>query len=363
MPVVALPASDKALWHFDLAETLDRISPHTPLGYERQDDEATFQFVRNPERAAQSSRILDADLALSRDVFYVGNDVASLIPTPTDEVPQEEREMVLISDLEPSSRFTFFRQVREGNEKLPFGVDKGKGRREARQGKEVHEAGKDEDEREIGDSEAEGDGEGEDDEDEEDWEDEPAEEEEPDEAEREAEDGESESGGKDSPDSGHEAGKIRAQDRTTFTGDFTETELFGTDWILGEWKVGEDPENYVYSNPYDPPPSAFIPAEPVLQPIRESDMAPRYRRPQAPPIVASTLPKRASSEEATPWASASQPQMRTQFAGGSSPSPEGDWPESSQNALPSTQILSGPFGGRQAAGSAKKKVKKRIPGF
>ncbi|KAI0636734.1 hypothetical protein C8Q77DRAFT_1094359 [Trametes polyzona] len=160
----------------------------------------------------------------------------------------------------------------------------------------------------------------------------------------------------------------------------------GVRLLLQEWDVGTDPMQYEYRDPYDetaPPIPARVqrPAKAAFsqgtQPATES-RPPTQTQTQRPPAIASSTPK------APPAIAASQPpqprrplvaarSQDTFLAPTSRPPPSGSQPvealhgsqtlpPSSQEFMPSTQVLPGPHGGRP--GPVKKKVaKKRLGGF
>lgn len=146
-------------------------------------------------------------------------------------------------------------------------------------------------------------------------------------------------------------------------------ESMGARLLMAEWTLNTDPEDYQYQNPYDDESahgawqqsSSQAPkhnqvtnsraAVPQSMPTRPTIVA---SKPRQPPMLAVSKPQitmPCSQPTAQANYTASQPTGFDTMAG------------SSQNfALPSTQILPGPHGGRLSA-PAKKPAKKRMGGF
>lgn len=145
--------------------------------------------------------------------------------------------------------------------------------------------------------------------------------------------------------------------------------------LLNEWSIGADPENYAYTDPYEEESQQLIAVhrrrQETVPPIVPGTLPP-FRlqvppmvvasKPTAPPIVGVGAPVRAMPTWNTivfenPTQPSRPPAPRT---GSQMVSTDASQPPS-QQLLPSTQVLPGPFGGRQAG--KKKPVKKRLGGF
>lgn len=140
--------------------------------------------------------------------------------------------------------------------------------------------------------------------------------------------------------------------------------------LLNEWSIGADPESYAYEDPYG---ESNQPTPILRQHIAETTaQTTGPARSQVPPMVVASKPTAppiieiaGSSRSEYSWRvsefeNQSQPgrpivpQMASQTT-------STDAPDLSQEALTSTQVLPGPFGGRQAG--KKKPIKKRMGGF
>lgn len=133
----------------------------------------------------------------------------------------------------------------------------------------------------------------------------------------------------------------------------------GVRLLLAEWKLGTDPNDYVYRDPYgladmDEQPTTQFRKAPGTTPMTQK----KQMAPQRPPVVvaAATQPPVVHTFERAPPVTQSQVIQRRH-----SQQIEPGLDAFSQEPLMSTQVLPGPFGGRPAAG--KKPAKKRIGGF
>lgn len=167
----------------------------------------------------------------------------------------------------------------------------------------------------------------------------------------------------------------------------------GVRLLLSEWDLGADPAEYAYHDPYDadamnvsPPiarrkkaPTAILDSAisqsqsqfrvpPSIQPsniIMASLLGPDLRGPPViassqPPLVAASQPAFVMNEPRRALASQPTEFNHTQL-GYSQPRSTFTATQSSQDLMPSTQVLPGPFGGRPAP--KKKPTKKRVGGF
>ena len=142
----------------------------------------------------------------------------------------------------------------------------------------------------------------------------------------------------------------------------------GVSLLLSEWKVGDDPTRYQYVDPYGEEEVTLQKrAHPRWQKKSES-IAGDYEeqlgdQSQAPPTIvaarsiASTQPKPSTSQQLK-----TDPAVRAQTNRVAFSQVEMTEPTSSQPLMTNTQVLSGPFGGRQPVGK-KKPQKKRVQGF
>lgn len=142
----------------------------------------------------------------------------------------------------------------------------------------------------------------------------------------------------------------------------------GVRLLLKEWNIGADPDDYTYEDPYEES-KANVPARrrqhttPLTQ--TQGTIATQSQRP--PMVIASKslIPPIASFRDVPSWnaiGAESQPQMsKVPVLRTGSQVIVNDVTPSSQDFLSSTQILPGPFGGRQAV--KKKATKKRLGGF
>ncbi|KAH8106855.1 hypothetical protein BXZ70DRAFT_1074595 [Cristinia sonorae] len=132
----------------------------------------------------------------------------------------------------------------------------------------------------------------------------------------------------------------------------------GVRLLLDDWKVGTDPGDYVYEDPYGvvQRPSAvkaFVRPRPPPM-VLPSEMMPPPIQSMRPPVIAA---KECPIPRQFP---ASQPQeIRREILGGSQPAAMGMDLSHSQTPFASTQVLSGPHGGRPPP-IKKKPMKKRI---
>ena len=141
----------------------------------------------------------------------------------------------------------------------------------------------------------------------------------------------------------------------------------GVRLLLSDWEIGADTHEYQYRDPYDntePPAAPARAGKKMEKPptVEVKAQPPRMPpviaiAPMAPPPIAAIQPVRprpaAQTQEAGAFYAGSQP---TQFSLSSQPS------QSQEMALPNTQVLPGPFGGRPAP-TKKKSAKKRMGGF
>ncbi|TDL24836.1 hypothetical protein BD410DRAFT_837750 [Rickenella mellea] len=153
----------------------------------------------------------------------------------------------------------------------------------------------------------------------------------------------------------------------------------GVRLLLSEWDVGSNPDEYQYVDPYDAEESHAgigqsgtrnprVPRVPEHSVAGQSTIPPQ---PHQPPLVipASSLKPPAPSKppkiQSQRLTSGSQPLASPQgfqFSHGASQPDPHHPPDSSQDFMTSTQVLPGPFGGRQPVGK-KKPAKKRVVGF
>ena len=132
----------------------------------------------------------------------------------------------------------------------------------------------------------------------------------------------------------------------------------GVRLLLAEWELGTDPNDYTYRDPYG---LADIDIQPVPQYRKPPATAPVTQKKQMPPqrpppVVAAAIqpPIIQTSIERTPVKAQSQAGQQTH-----SQQPERGPDERSQEAMTSTQVLPGPYGGRPG----KKAGKRRMGGF
>ncbi|KAF8586543.1 hypothetical protein K439DRAFT_1615082 [Ramaria rubella] len=154
--------------------------------------------------------------------------------------------------------------------------------------------------------------------------------------------------------------------------------------LVDQWNVGSSPEEYIYKNPYEEPGDSRTTESAVpIRRINEGTVgvgqhiqhgtsitmasAPR------PPLVVTTTSQQVMTNQVGPIASTHQlqrildssPPREVRFLHGQTPPSrsqlEGDHRAESFQG-PSTQPLSGPFGGGGKVGSKKKLVKKRLGG-
>lgn len=151
----------------------------------------------------------------------------------------------------------------------------------------------------------------------------------------------------------------------------------GVRLLLSEWRLGEDPQEYTYVDPYD---TSAAPSRPIAQQPRKRTpphVAPQPSRiqkpptiavkaaPAAPPAIAVTQPSKPALVSAVPHLPQSQQPLPRIPQPGSQPTHTG-WSNSSQSQsqipVMSTQVLPGPHGGRPQP-AKKKPPKKRVGGF
>ncbi|KAL0946619.1 hypothetical protein HGRIS_012815 [Hohenbuehelia grisea] len=149
-------------------------------------------------------------------------------------------------------------------------------------------------------------------------------------------------------------------------------EALGVRLLLKEWTIGTDPRHYYYVDPYE----ASATEAPRVVPRRKHGVASHPAPAQAPTIRTHQPPTVMSSKVIPPTqdvsmrrsaftAQSQDPGLSRHFAvPGSQPQFVSSQPPSqpSQDYLPSTQVLPGPFGGRPSA-VKKKPMKKRLGGF
>lgn len=135
-----------------------------------------------------------------------------------------------------------------------------------------------------------------------------------------------------------------------YSRDEQESELqlpLGVRLLLKDWDIGADPERFTYRDPYG-----------TEEPSQRAASPPRVHVPASQPplvIAANTVPPAVINTRAAPSMGQSQPTVKIPF----STSQATESPP--QFLMTSTQVLPGPFGGRQ---NVKKKVpKKRMGGF
>lgn len=168
------------------------------------------------------------------------------------------------------------------------------------------------------------------------------------------------------------------REREHYTDNKADTEAkndhpLGVRLLLKDWELGTDPSLYTYHDPYDSTSTIMPrharparPPPPIYPEMSQSQRAPPVIAtivPVAPPMIASTQPTRT-----IPAARSQVPQFpafsRNMPHIGSQPSANGAVEDESQSQvplMPSTQVLSGPYGGRPLV--KKKPVKKRLGGF
>lgn len=142
--------------------------------------------------------------------------------------------------------------------------------------------------------------------------------------------------------------------------------------LLNEWSVGTDPENYAYIDPYEEEAQRLVAAPrrqqtenqlPRTLPPSRSQVAPPMivaSKPAAPSLIGVAGPSRGLPSWSNIELNQTQP-GRPPVPRTGSQMVTSDAPPASQEFLSSTQVLPGPFGGRQAG--KKKPVKKRLGGF
>ena len=149
----------------------------------------------------------------------------------------------------------------------------------------------------------------------------------------------------------------------------------GVRLLLSEWDVGADPKNYVFVDPYNLDEESLLPSNELRRNDRgrrnlsssPEDAVPTVFS-QAPPtiVAAKTLtlsqPKPSGSDILHAHHSKAYPSTQVAFSQTAFAQSYPEEPNNSQPALPSTQILPGPFGGRQNL-AKKKPTKKRVGGF
>ncbi|TFY82673.1 hypothetical protein EWM64_g1345 [Hericium alpestre] len=145
----------------------------------------------------------------------------------------------------------------------------------------------------------------------------------------------------------------------------------GVRLLLKEWDVGSDPDAYEYHDPYSSEESAAVPPRPTKAPtpmrrnIHTSGAVQSQRPPviassQVPPAVASKPPMKPFDLQKHP----SQERIRRMpivMNVQSQDAPAEPATQFSQEFMASTQVVAGPYGGRQ--GFTKKPQKKRLGGF
>lgn len=145
----------------------------------------------------------------------------------------------------------------------------------------------------------------------------------------------------------------------------------GVRLLLQEWEIGSDPQTYTYHDPYDSTASPAVITRARRQihgksPNQIPSTSMRSRRPPTiaaapsviPPSKAQKIPDVLIGQNlSTSIRNIDRPVVSSQ------PVQWDTLPQASQGTpFPSTQVLSGPFGGRQTT-AKKKQVKKRIGGF
>ncbi|KIJ69031.1 hypothetical protein HYDPIDRAFT_184954 [Hydnomerulius pinastri MD-312] len=156
----------------------------------------------------------------------------------------------------------------------------------------------------------------------------------------------------------HYSGKDKGVDQDTAV-----SSSLGVRLLLAEWEVGTDPGEYTYLDPYGVTEEDHVPALPRRR-LALPGPPPLTQRTQVasqrPPMVvaaATTGPPPVQSVLWAPVVTQAQIMQRThsqQTVFNSSPD------LFSQEPMTSTQVLPGPFGGRQVVGAKKKPAKKRI---
>ena len=133
----------------------------------------------------------------------------------------------------------------------------------------------------------------------------------------------------------------------------------GVRLLLGEWEVGDDPDQYAYHDPYDDDDQQVTKRPTFHKPtqrIRDGSQATQSLPVVAPPVVVHT--------RTAPAASSSQPISR--HLAGRSYITDSTGPDTYTDSYPtmaSTQVLPGRFGGRPSAGKKGATGKKRVGGF
>ncbi|KAF8643784.1 hypothetical protein AX16_008803 [Volvariella volvacea WC 439] len=146
----------------------------------------------------------------------------------------------------------------------------------------------------------------------------------------------------------------------------------GVRLLLRDWDVGADPKQYAYWDPYDTTsqaqsiseaklPSTSHPSKPQSRPAIPSLQPSNVRTPLPPSILPSSQPPRVQEAPQKPaLMNQSQVPKRTPQTPNSQPLVSDQ--RASGEVVASTQILPGPYGGRQT-GVKKKPGKKRLGGF
>jgi len=149
----------------------------------------------------------------------------------------------------------------------------------------------------------------------------------------------------------------------------------GVRLLLSEWKTGTNPKDYVYNDPYDVDERQESKSQPVnsqrrnpgsrnmTQQEADGQSSAQPVQSQAPPTIlaaralTSSQPQIGASIRGRQLAKTSSIPARLGFS-----QTQTTEAASSQPMFASTQVLPGPFGGRQDVGK-KKAAKKRVGGF